>query len=101
MHGVVLKVLVRISIILEFRKPDQLKAQAAGLGLGPEAQELLKMYTPPGNAHVIDTPASQFLNVEGAVINEIPQVISVITSSWTLVFEKLKTKFEDVIGVQG
>ncbi|KAF1949997.1 FAD/NAD(P)-binding domain-containing protein [Byssothecium circinans] len=96
MHGVVLKALGRRVIILESRKPQELKAQAAGLSLGPEAQELLRAYVPSENEFAIDNPATQILSAEGVVLREIPPSISVVTSSWNVVFEKLKTKFEEV-----
>lgn len=95
MHGIVLKNLGRNVRVLESRQPRQLKAQAAGLSLGPEAQKLVQMYLPEGDPYACETRITQILSSEGIVLNEIPPAISVITSSWSVVFDRLRARFEE------
>lgn len=95
MHGVVLKALGCKVLILESRDYDRLKAQAAGLSLGPYGQELMKTYVQMVYPYALENPGSQILNADGEVISEIPARQSIVTSTWKTVFERLKAKFEE------
>jgi 2-polyprenyl-6-methoxyphenol hydroxylase-like FAD-dependent oxidoreductase len=93
MHAVVLKSLGRKVIVVESREHSELHAEAAGMSLGPHAQKLVNKYLEIDDAFAISSPGSQILGPTGAVVAEIPPAFSVITSTWSLVFERLKAKF--------
>lgn len=95
MHGVVLKSLGYNVCIIEARDPDQLKAQAAGLSLGPSAKELMETYLPnlDTNSYSMSTAVARFLAADGTVISENKTSIPVVCSTWGLVFEHLKNEF--------
>ncbi|KAJ4288486.1 hypothetical protein N0V90_011722 [Kalmusia sp. IMI 367209] len=93
MHGVVLRSIGKSVTILESRQQHELQAEAAGLSLGPHAQELMSKYAVWNDPVAIQTRGSQFLSPAGVVLNEIPPAFSVTTSTWSVVFERLKAKF--------
>jgi len=93
MHGVVLGSLGKKVIIFESRKEHELRAEAAGLSLGPHAQQLLRKYVASSTTMAIQASCSQILSPMGDVLNEIPPAFSVTTSTWNIVFDQLKEKF--------
>jgi len=94
MHGVVLKKLGHNVHIIEAREPDQLGAEAAGLSLGPHAQELMNTYVSDVHDFAITTPATQILSFDGKVLTELPVALSTVTSRWSTVYSQLKAAFE-------
>lgn len=95
MHGVVLKSLGYDVCIVEARQTDQLKAQAAGLSLGPSAQSLMETFLPEldTESYSMSTATAQFLAADGTIISENKTSIPVVCSTWGLVFEHLKNEF--------
>lgn len=93
MHAVVLKSLGRKVVVLESRDDSELRAEAAGLSLGPNAQKLLNKYLEIDDSFAIRTPGSQILSPTGSIVAEIPSTFSVTTCTWSLVFERLRAKF--------
>ncbi|KAH7396874.1 hypothetical protein DE146DRAFT_657993 [Phaeosphaeria sp. MPI-PUGE-AT-0046c] len=95
MHGVVLKSLGYNVCVIEARDPDQLKAQAAGLSLGPSAKELMETYLPnlDTKSYSMSTAVARFLAADGTVISENKTSIPVVCSTWGIVFEHLKNEF--------
>ncbi len=96
MHGVVMKSLGYIVYIIESRNPTQLKAQAAGLSLGPYAQELMENFLPEleQTSYSTATCFTRFVAADGSVISENKTSIPVTCSTWSMVFENLKEEFE-------
>jgi 2-polyprenyl-6-methoxyphenol hydroxylase-like FAD-dependent oxidoreductase len=94
MHGLVLKALGQNVLVLESRQPSELKAQAAGLSLGPHAYELMKTLVGGNDVYGLHNPASQILDKGSNVVVELPISTAVMTSSWSVVFDRLKSKFE-------
>jgi 2-polyprenyl-6-methoxyphenol hydroxylase-like FAD-dependent oxidoreductase len=103
MHGVVLKSLGHDVCIIEARQPDQLKAQAAGLSLGPSARELMETYLPDldTDSYSMSTSAARFIAADGTVISENRTSIPVVCSTWSLVHEHLRTEFLRPVQYQG
>ena len=95
MHALVLKALGRSVLVLESRQPSDLKAQAAGLSLGPHAQEVMKNFVGGDDIYGLHNPASQIMAKEGNVMVELPINTAVMTSSWSVVFDRLMNKFEN------
>ncbi|KAF1996761.1 FAD/NAD(P)-binding domain-containing protein [Amniculicola lignicola CBS 123094] len=95
LHGVVLKSLGYDVCIAEARHPDQLKAQAAGLSLGPSAQSLMETFLPglDTESYSMSTTTAQFVAADGAIVSENRTSITVVCSTWGLVFEHLKREF--------
>lgn len=93
MHAVVLKSLGRKVIVLESRKDHELHAEAAGLGMGPNAQKLAREYLGIDESFAIRAPGSQIISPDGEIVAELPPGFSVIMCTWGLVYERLKTNF--------
>lgn len=94
MAGVVIKSLGHHVCILEAREPASLKAEAAGLSLSSQAQELMATYvSAEAESYGFRNLFVQFLGPDAQVLQELPNAISIVTSSWTVVYERLKAKF--------
>ncbi|KAF2266738.1 FAD/NAD(P)-binding domain-containing protein [Lojkania enalia] len=93
MHGVVLKSLGQNVRILEARDPEDLKAEAGGLSLGPHGLQLMKKFLPDVHSYAFLNTHTQFLGADGTVLREIPIAFKVETSSWNLIYGQLKEAF--------
>jgi len=94
MHAVVLKSMGHDVHILEVREPQALVNQAAGLSLGPQAQEFIKLYGLEALEYCTRSNVTQFLGKDSEVESEIALALVLETTSWGLLYGKLRAKFD-------
>jgi 2-polyprenyl-6-methoxyphenol hydroxylase-like FAD-dependent oxidoreductase len=93
MNGVVLKACGHHVQILEAREPRLLEEEAAGLSVGPDAQDLMKTIGLEISDYAITAPTLQIMDARGEVVREMAPAFSLVTSSWSTMFTKLKAEF--------
>ncbi|RMZ71495.1 monooxygenase fad-binding [Pyrenophora seminiperda CCB06] len=100
MHALVLKSHGYNVDVLEIRSEEQLQAQAAGLSLWPNAQEVLTTYIPEIELENVAfrNPSFPIFDNKGELVVEVPCAEDVRTSSWAsihcLLWKACKKKVE-------
>jgi 2-polyprenyl-6-methoxyphenol hydroxylase-like FAD-dependent oxidoreductase len=93
MHAIVLKKLGHDVHVLEKSSADVLRSQAGGLNAGPDVQKFIAEYIQPQEPYTKTSNAVEVINLQGAVINQIPSKDPYQLTTWSLLYRMFKTHF--------
>lgn len=91
MNAIVLQDLGHDVHVLEKSSEDSLRSQAAGISAGPDVQRFIKEYLNPTIEYAKIATAVEVVDLEGNVINPIPSKDPYHLTTWSLLYNLLKS----------
>lgn len=95
LHAIVFKHLGHKVHVLERSSQALLQSQAAGLSAGPEVQNFIKEYVKTDKPYAMLSNLLQVVNKEGTVINSLPSGDTMHLTTWSILYDLLKTHLLD------